>query len=258
MADIMVQDLISQVANTANQDTIIGKWVQPKKKVRQFQPNRYVHLFFSQEKLLTNQNLTSTATFTVSLSSIPRPATRLIGSGYEDGFSAKAYIYLTSGGSASSSTRVTIAAFRYEDASANPNQVDLTVPAGNQTTGQSVDVWHHFSNGRLVLKVALPDNSSDVRDFQVLEKSFRELNAFDPAGGLVGLTLQQGFTLAPDFQLLFVVNSSEIVSWASAGYGPTDVLIPSLEDQMDLVTARLQAAGQSLSARQAAALSVTK
>lgn len=259
MPNLTFDNLTSKVVNPINEDAVVAKFVQPKRRVRQIPSDRFINLYLSKQKLLTGQDLSTISTLAISLTGgYSKPGTRLIGSGLEDGFSAIAYIYPTTGGSATTATRVTIPAHRYEDAASNPNQVDLTVPSGQQTTGRSVNVYHHFSNGRLFLKVNLPDNEADQRFFSVFEGSFRENNASDPAGGLTGLMLQSAFTIAPDFQLLFIVNSTEVISWDAASLGPTRISIPTTEDSEDLVTARLRSRNLNLTARQAAALTVTK
>jgi hypothetical protein len=260
MPNVTYDVLTSRVANTANEDSIVAKFVQPRSRIRQFQIDRFVNLFLAGKTNVpaADFSIGPVVSLTVTLlGSYPRPAQRVIDQSLEDGFCAKAYVY-TAPGPATEADRVVIAAHRYEDAAANPNQVDITIPVGKQIANQVVDIYHHFSAGRLALRVNLPDNEADVRNFGVFEQGFRILNKADPAGGLEGLKLQAGFTLAGDFQLMFVVNSTNIISWDALALGVTRLSIPSRESATVLVAKRLAAQGSGLTPRQAAALTVTR
>lgn len=260
MPNVTYANLTSKVANTINEDSIVAHFVQPRARIRQFRVDRFVNLYLAGKVTLLNQDLSVGPVTQVTMAltgGYTRPAQRVIDQSMEDGFCAKAFVSVN-GVAAVEADREVIAAHRYEDAAANPNEVDVTIPVGKQIANQDITVYYHFSAGRMALRVNLPDNEADVRNFGVFEQGFRILNKADPAGGLEGLKLQTGFTLAGDFQVLFIVNSSEVISWDALGQGVMRLSIPSRESAEMLVAKRLAAQGSGLTPRQAAALTVTR
>ena len=260
MPNVTYDSLTSKVVNTINEDSIVGRFVQPRSRIRQFRTDRYINLFIAGKATLLNQDLSVGPVLQVTMTlpgGYTRPAQRIIDQSMEDGFCAKAFVS-TNLIAAVEADREVIAAHRYEDDAGVPNQVDVTIPVGKQIANQDITVYYHFSAGRIALRVNLPDNEADVRNFGVFEQSFRILNKTDPAGGLEGLKLQTGFTLAGDFQLTIIVNSTQQISWDALAQGVTRLSVPSRESAESLVAKRLVAQGSGLTPRQAAALTVTR
>lgn len=95
-------------------------------------------------KELTGQDLTGQSTVTVNLDTpFPQPKNA---DWQDNDFSAVAFIY-ADGGSPSSGNKVTIATFNYHPT----NSVVLSVPTGNQGTGQTIRVYYAGGNGILAV-----------------------------------------------------------------------------------------------------------
>lgn len=176
-----------------------------------FSPDRPQVIRPQQQKQLTGQDLTGTGSVTVNLD---EPFAKPKNAEWQDNnFSAVAFIH-DDGTDPSSSDNESISAYNYRPT----NTVVVTVSAGNQTTGQTVTVYHVGGSG--VLAVTKGERSRG--------QLTREVYLFGPVNVIAHLE-RDPFLKGSMLKFKpFILNELETLRIVYTSQSSTDKIVPDL------------------------------